>query len=73
MEKIKLFIKNQPSYRLFIAGVLLFLLTYFGPQYVGVIPGIIGMAVWVILLGRAVGKSIDAKRPDTERPWWTKL
>jgi hypothetical protein len=73
MEKIASFIKSQPSYRLFIAGVILFSLTYFGPQYIGIIPGVIGMAVWVVLLGRAVGKSIDAKRPGTTRPWWTSL
>jgi RHS repeat-associated protein len=54
-------------------GILLFLLTYFGPRYIGIIPGIIGMATWIVLLGRAVGKSFEEKHPDTKRPWWTSL
>jgi hypothetical protein len=73
MEKIKSFIKSQPSYRLLIVGLFLFTLTYFGPQYIGIIPVVIGMAVWLVLLGRAVGKSIHDKCPSTDRPWWTSL
>jgi hypothetical protein len=73
MEKLKSFIGRQPSYRLVIAGILLFLITYFSPRYIGIIPGVIGMIVWVLVLGRAVGKSIDEKRPGTKRPWWTNL
>lgn len=73
MDKLKSFIRHQRSYRLVIVGILLFLLTYFGPRYIGIIPGIIGMATWIVLLGRAVGKSFEEKHPDTKRPWWTSL
>jgi hypothetical protein len=73
MNKIKSFITRQPSYRLLMAGILLFLITFFSPRYIGIIPGIIGMATWVILLGRAVGRSIDEKQPGAKRPWWTNL
>jgi hypothetical protein len=73
MNKIKTFIARQPSYRLLIAGVILFVITFVSPRYVGIIPGIIGIATWVTLLGRAVGKSINEKRPDIKRPWWTNL
>jgi hypothetical protein len=73
MDKLRTFIARQPSYRLLMAGVLLFLITFLTPKYVGIIPGIIGMATWIVLLGRAVGKSIDEKWPGRKRPWWTNL
>jgi hypothetical protein len=73
MDKLKSFIRQQPSYRLVIVGIILLSLAYFGPRYIGIIPGIIGMATWVVLFGRAVGKSFEEKHHDTKRPWWTNL
>jgi hypothetical protein len=61
MDKLNSFIRHQPSYRLVIVGILLFLLTYFGPRYIGIIPGIIGMATWIVLLGRGSWKILRRK------------
>jgi hypothetical protein len=73
MEAFKSFIKRQPSYRLVILALLLLALTYFSPRFVGIVPGVIGMATCIVLFGRAVGKTIDEKHLRTERPWWTNL
>jgi len=73
MEGLKSFIARQPTYRLVIVGIVLLAITYVSPRYIGVIPGLAGVATWIIVVGRAVGKSIDEKRPGTPRPWWTRL
>jgi hypothetical protein len=65
MERLATFIAKQPTYRLVILGIALLAITHFSPRYVGVIPGLAGMATWFIVLARAVGKSIDGKRPNT--------
>jgi hypothetical protein len=67
-KKLNRFIENQPVYRLLIVGVLLFLITWASPRYVAVIPGISGMAVWFLLLSRAIRGSIGDR--NIERPWW---
>jgi len=68
MEWLKSLIAKQPTYRLVILGIALLAITHFSPRYVGVIPGLAGMMTWFIVLGRAVGTSIDEKRPSTLRP-----
>jgi hypothetical protein len=72
MERIKLFIRRQPTYALVIVAITLLLIAFFSPRYIGVIPGILAMAAWFIVLGRAVGKSQE-RHPEIERPWWTNL
>jgi hypothetical protein len=73
MEKIRSFFKNQSSPKLVIMGVLLIVLGYFSPRYIGIIPNVAAMMVWAVLLGRAVAESIDKKAPDTKCPWWATL
>ena len=72
MEKLKSFIKRQPSYVLVVVGLVLLGITFSSPRYVGIIPGVLAMATWVVVLGRAVGKSAE-KHADIKRPWWTNL
>jgi hypothetical protein len=73
MEQLKSFIRRLPTYLLLIVAIILFLLTYFGPQYIGVIPGLLGMATCIVLLGRAVRQNLDKRGSNIERPWWTQL
>ena len=73
MEWLKSLIAKQPTYRLVILGIALLAITHFSPRYIGIVPGLAGMATWLIVLGRAVATTIDEKSPGTPRPWWTKL
>jgi hypothetical protein len=72
MEALNSFIKRQPSYRLFILALVLGS-TYFSPRFIGIVTGAIGMATYLVLFGRAVGKTLDEKHLRAERPWWTNL
>jgi hypothetical protein len=73
MDKLVALLKRQATYRLVIGAFILLPLAYFGPRYIGVIPGLLGMMVCLILMGRAVAANMDKRKIDTERPWWTKL
>jgi len=70
MNKLKSFIRRLPSYVLVTAGIIFFIITYLSPRYIGLIPGVIAVATWVIILGRAVRKSLE-KHPKIKQPWWT--
>jgi hypothetical protein len=70
MEKIKSFIRQQPTYLLVVVGIVLLVLTLLSPRYIGIIPGILAIVTWFVVLGRAVGKSTE-RHPKIRRPWWT--
>jgi hypothetical protein len=70
MEKFKSFIRRQPTYLLVVVGIVLLVLTLLSPRYIGIIPGILAIATWFVVLGRAIVQSTE-RRQEVKRPWWT--
>lgn len=71
--KVQAFIKRQSTARIAVVALILLVVTYVSPRFVGVLPGVIGMSTCIVLLGRVMGPKISERYPHMEKPWWTKL
>lgn len=70
MNQFKKIIKQQSDAGLIFIALLMLLIAWISPRFINLIPGIISMAVIVILFGRAINNELDKRGSQSARPWW---